>query len=91
MMQGLTQRPHTGGRISSVTTDQVRQARALIDAGGSISSAARTLGLSRASLNRALDREHLSNRDMKAQVAAMKAELTALHAWLASAPSGSPQ
>lgn len=91
-MQGLAQRPHTGGRGSIVTSEQALQARQMMDDEGvSISEAARRLGVSRASLNRGLDREHLSNRDVKAEVAAMKAELTALRAWLASAPLGSPQ
>lgn len=81
-MQGLR------GPVPTVTPEQVRQARLLIDAGGSISSAARTLNLSRSSLVRAMGREHLTNKDVKAETAAMKlrldaaeAELTELRAW----------
>jgi hypothetical protein len=57
-----------------VTPEQVPQARQLMDdEGASISEAARMLNVSRASLNRALDREHLSNRDTRAELAKLRA------------------
>lgn len=85
------------GRAIAVSAQQAREARAAIDTGTSISAAARALGVSRAALNRALDREHLSNKDvfaetaaMKLQVARMQAELEQLRSWrdqaLATAP-----
>jgi transposase-like protein len=60
-----------------VTPEQIQLARQMIDMGTSISAAARALGVSRASLNRGLDRLHLSNRDVKAETAAMKLQLAA--------------
>lgn len=74
-MQGLR------GPIPTVTAEQARQARAIIDAGGSVSSAARTLNISRSSLVRSLNRENLANKDVKAEIAALKAELTELRQW----------
>lgn len=70
------------GPAPTVTAAQVQVARQMIDSeGASISEAARRLGVSRSTLNRGLNRAHLSNRDMAAEVAAMKLELELLRAW----------
>lgn len=85
------------GRRAVVTAEQIQQGRAMMDAGASMAAAARALGVSRASLNRGLNRLHLSTRDvlaetaaMKLQVARMQAELEQLRSWrdqaLATAP-----
>ncbi len=83
------------GRAVAVTTEQARQARAIIDTGVSVAAVARGLSVSRAALTRALDRNHLSNKDIFAETAAMKlqvdtmqAELEQLRSRRDSAPSG---
>lgn len=69
------------GRPSTVSPEQVRQAREAMDAGATMAAAARALGITRSSLNRAIDRERLANRRMLSEATAMKVELTELRAF----------
>jgi DNA invertase Pin-like site-specific DNA recombinase len=49
-------RGRAGGRPAKVTSEQAEHARNLLGAGSSVSSVARSIGVSRASLHRALER-----------------------------------
>jgi len=80
-MQGLATAASSGkkhwGRAPSLTPEQVRQARAMIDSGTSVSETAEILGTSRASIYRGFDREHVSHRHLMAELAKYRSAVEA--------------
>src|SRR5271157_4834764 len=79
------------GRDPKLTPAQVEQAYQMINAGVPIAQVARLFKVTRQTVYRSIEREHGVYAGVRAEVAALKAELTELQAWrdmVSSAPAG---